>query len=137
MSEIATTVVGGIQVLLRWWNIHPSSAEVQASHEMNHRLSEVGLEGALEPGSRPCAGLEGLGFLRSPGCAAPIQHIPANRKKSGPKHQPAGFVEEEEARGFGFSKAQSNESVLPVCREAAADSLLELPWGGTSAYKAD
>lgn len=45
--------------------------------------------------------------------------------------------EKEEAHGLGFDKARSNESVLPVCVEAAADSLLELPLGGTSAYKAD
>lgn len=104
---------------------------------MNRRPYEVGPEGALELGCWPCAGLEGLEFLCSPGCAAPIQHIPANKKKSGPKHQPAGFVEEEAAHGLGFYTAQSNESVLPVCREAAVDSLLELPLGGTSAYKAD
>ena len=103
---------------------------------MNRRPSKVGPEGALEPGSWPCARLEGLGFLCSPGCAAPIQHTPANKMKSGPKHQPAGFVEEE-AHGLGFYKAQSNKSVLPVCWEAAADSLLELPLGGTSAYKVD
>lgn len=103
---------------------------------MSRRPSEVGPEGVLEPGSQPCAELEGLGFLCPPGCAAPIQHTPANKKKSRPKHQPAGFVEEE-AHGLGFCKAQSNESVPPACREAAADSLLELPLGGKSAYKAD
>jgi len=75
----------------------------------------VGPEGAPGPGSWPCAGLEGLGFLCSPGCAAPIQHIPADKKKSEPKHQPAGFVEDE-AHGLGFCKAQSNEFILPVCR---------------------
>lgn len=91
----------------------------------------------LDRSGQPCAGLEGLEFLCSPGCAAPIQHIPVNKKKSGPKHQPAGVVEEEEAHGLGFYKAQSNKSVLLVCWEAAADSLLELLLGGTSAYKVD
>lgn len=32
VSEIATTVVDGIQLLLKWQNIHLSSAKIQVSH---------------------------------------------------------------------------------------------------------
>lgn len=66
----------------------------------------------MELGSQPSASQERLGFLClcSAGCAAPIQHILANKKESGPKHQTAGFVEE--AHGLGFCKAQSNKYVL-------------------------
>lgn len=39
--------------------------------------------------------------------------------------------EKEEAHGLGFDKARSNESVLPVCGEAAADShCWSFPWEG-------
>lgn len=110
--------------------------QLWGSHWSLNKPYEMDPKGVLETTGQPCAGLEGLGFLCSPGCAAPVQKIPVNKKKRGPKHQPAGVVEEE-AHGLGFYKAQSNKSVLPVCWEAAADSLLELLLGGTSAYKAD